>query len=275
MIKVTQKELLLIRDFVESNCGIVLDDSKSYLVESRLGPILPEIGASNYLELIVSATKDRSDKLKHKIIDCITTNETYFFRDQKPFELLAHKLIPDVLEKQLNQTKIKLRIWSAAASTGQEVYSVAMVIKELLGKVTDHDIRILGTDISKNALEIASRGLYGKIELSRGLTGARLKKHFTAKEPLWQVNDDLRAVAQFKPTNLLTGATLIPIQDIILCRNVAFYFSKENKQRLFQNLAKKLETGGILVIGSTENLVGMDLPFERKDFHGNIYYQKK
>ena len=274
MSTITPKELATIRDFVEINCGIKLDESKAYLIDSRLGPILEEDGFASYLDMISTATTERSGKLKHKIIDSITTNETYFFRDQKPFDLLAHKLIPDVLEQQLDTGRPSIKIWSAAASTGQEVYSIAMILKELLGNLYNHNIRITGTDISQHALAIASRGLYGKVELARGLTGARLKRHFTPVDNLWKVNDDLRAIALFKHLNLLTGTSVIPQQDIILCRNVAFYFSKENKQKLFINLAARLSPHGYLLIGSTESLVGMNLPFEKKEFHGNIYYQK-
>jgi chemotaxis protein methyltransferase CheR len=271
---VTPKEMMQIIDFVETNCGLQLNDSKSYLVDSRLGPLLPELGIDNYSELVTKSISDRTGKLKHRIIDAITTNETYFFRDEKPFDLLAHKLIPDTIEKSTSGNRVSLCIWSAAASTGQEVYSIAMVLKELLGQLHAHDIKILGTDISHSALEIASRGLYGKVELARGLTGTRLKRHFTQTGNLWRINDDLRAVASFRQLNLLTGTVTIPQQDIILCRNVAFYFSKENKQRLFNNLAQKLPVGGALVIGSTESLVGMSLPFEKRAFHGNIYYEK-
>ncbi len=274
MSSVTSKEMASIIEFVEANCGIRLNDSKSYLVESRLGPLLSELGLSTYADLVSRSISDRSGKLKHKIIDAITTNETYFFRDQKPFDLLAHKLIPDTMENNLSQNQVSLRIWSAAASTGQEVYSIAMILKELLGQLFSHDIRILGTDVSQSALEIASRGLYGKVELARGLTGNRLKRHFTQKEKLWKINDDLRALASFRQLNLLAGTVTIPLQHIILCRNVAFYFSKENKQRLFSNLALKLPVGGFLVIGSTESLVGMSLPFEKREFHGIIYYEK-
>lgn len=274
MIKVTPKELTFIREYVESNCGIALDSSKSYLVESRLGPILQEEGTANYVELIVKASKDRTGRLKHKIIDSITTNETYFFRDQKPYELLAHKLIPDLLEKQLDQQKPRVRIWSAAASTGQEVYSISMVLKELLGNFYNHDLRILGTDISEHALSIASRGLYGKVELSRGLNGTRLHKHFTPKDSLWQINEDLRSISVFKQLNLLNGTQNISLQDIIFCRNVAFYFSKPNKEKLFQQLGEKLPVGGTLVIGSTESLVGINTPFEKQQFHGNFFYKR-
>ncbi|MBN2718133.1 MAG: protein-glutamate O-methyltransferase CheR [Deltaproteobacteria bacterium] len=274
MSPIPSQDLSAIREFVEVNCGIKLDESKSYLVESRLGPILLEMKFVSYLSMIDAAIKDRTGKLKHKIIDSITTNETYFFRDQKPFDLLSHKLIPDILERQLDKAHPILRIWSAAASTGQEVYSIAMVLKEMLGTFYSHNIQIIGTDISQHALEIASRGVYGKIELSRGLTGARLNRHFSQKDNLWKINDDLRAVVRFQHLNLLTGTATIPTQDIILCRNVAFYFSKENKQHLFTKLSEKIEKGGYLIIGSTESLVGMDVPFEKKAFHNNIYYQR-
>lgn len=272
MKKVTSQELTIIRNFIENSCGILLDASKSYLIESRLGPILSSEGVSSYMELVVKATKQKDSKLKHKIVDSITTNETYFFRDQKPFDLLSHKLIPDVLERQMTTKTPQVRIWSAASSTGQELYSIAMILKELLGNFYSHDLRIVGTDISQTALEIASRGIYGKIELSRGLSGARLKKHFSQYENVWRVNEDLRSIASFKHLNLLKAITTIPAQDIIFCRNVAFYFSKDNKQKLFQNLASKLLPGGSLVIGSTETLVGMDLPFKKQEYHGNVFY---
>ena len=152
--------------YIREICGINLDDSKRYLLETRLGSLLPEASASNFSELYYKARADSSSKLRSKIIECITTNETSFFRDTSPFELLRHKLFPELLDRRSRTgNRTPVRIWSAACSTGQEAYSTAIVFKELVGDLLRHDIRILGTDISNRVVAKASYGEYSRQEL--------------------------------------------------------------------------------------------------------------
>lgn len=171
---ITREEMPVWSRYIKEICGISLDDSKGYLVETRLGSLLVESGASNFSELFYKVKGDPSNKLRGKIIEAITTNETSFFRDTSPFELLRHKLLPDLIDRRSkNGGRIPIRIWSAACSTGQEAYSTAITLKELLGDLTRYDIRILGTDISNKVVAHASYGEYSRMELERGLPPRR------------------------------------------------------------------------------------------------------
>ena len=178
-------------------------------------------------------------KLARKIIEAITTNETSFFRDTSPFDLLRHKLIPDLIDRRSkNGARIPIRIWSAACSTGQEAYSTAIVLKELLGDLPRYDIRILGTDISNKVVAQASYGEYNRLELERGLPPETLARHFTASGDRWKIRDEIRAMATFRTMNLLEPFSFPHPFDIIFCRNVAIYFTESDKTRLFQNLSQ-------------------------------------
>lgn len=269
--KITPAELEQLAKYILQLSGIVLDESKGYLLESRLGPLLETEECENYLELYKKANRDRSGKVALKIIDAISTNETSFFRDNKPFHLMAHKIFPDHFE---NVDPKNLRIYCAACSTGQEIYSMAITLKELLGDLLSYNVSILATDISEAALEIASMGRYSKLELSRGLSADRLRKYFRKDGTMWKVDDELRAMAVFKRLNLMQPLVGLSSYDLITCRNVAIYFSQESREMLFQRLADKLRPNGVLMIGASESLVGMKTVFERQEFHGSAYYTK-
>jgi chemotaxis protein methyltransferase CheR len=272
--KVSTLELPLVADYVHRVSGIVIEPSKAYLVESRLGPLLRELSLGSYSELIRRAHSDPTQGICNRIVDAITTNETSFFRDRRPFELLAHKLVPDVLEGQLGTPRPRVDIWSAAASTGQEVYSIAMVLEELLFDTTRYGIRILGTDISEAALAKASRGLYSAYETGRGLDERRRDRFFRPVGPDWQIKDRLRALATFRPLNLLARFRHVGTYDIVFCRNVAIYFSAQNRLSLFDRLVDQLRPGGVLVIGATESLIGVTDRLQRESFHGTTYYRR-
>ncbi len=277
MTKITPEELTLISRYVHDLTGIVLDSSKAYLVEGRLGPLLDEFGCSNYKELYKKAKSDFQKKIENRIIDAITKNETFFFRDNSPFELLKHKLLPDLIDRvEASKLPPKIHIWSAACSTGQEVYSIGIILKELLNDWMRWNIRILGTDISDAAIAKASYGSYNRTEISRGLSTALLNKYFThTMNNSWRINDEIRSMAYFKRHNLLDSYTGIGKFDIILCRNVAIYFSPENRKRIFNNIANQLNPHGILIIGASESLLGITDRFERKEYMRSIFYQLK
>jgi len=273
--KITPIELDQLAGYINDISGIVLDQTKAYLIESRLGPLLEREGLPNYSSLKNKAVSDKSGRLATLITDAISTNETSFFRDKHPFDLLVHKLAPDRFEVQMSKAGIlkpSLSIWCAASSTGQEIYSIAMSLKELLGSFNSYRIKILGTDISKTALSVASMGKYSKLEISRGISSDRLRRHFTNDGDIWRVSDELRSVTQFRHTNLLSP-TMLGKFDIIFCRYVAIYFSTENRKILFEKLANSLTDGGILVIGGTESIIGLSKRFSRKQFHNSTYYE--
>jgi len=273
---ITPDEMPVWSRYIKEICGIHLDDSKGYLVETRLSGLLSDTGASNFSELFSKTRADASNKLRTKVIEAITTNETSFFRDTSPFELLKHKLIPDLVDRRnKNGLRTPIRIWSAACSTGQEAYSTAILFKELLGDLTRYDIRILGTDISNKVVAQASYGEYSSMELERGLPKESLTRHFTLSGNRWRVRDEIRSLANFRTMNLLEPFSFPVPFDIIFCRNVAIYFTEPDKARLFRNLAKYLAKDGCLIIGSTESISGLCLELEPKRHLRAVYYQWK
>jgi len=277
MLKINPDELTQVAGFVNQLTGIVLDQSKSYLVESRLGPLAEELGCGNYRELLQKSNSDPRRAVQNRIIDAITTNETFFFRDNNPFELLRHKVLPDLFDKIMAPGNIikKLKIWSAACSTGQEVYSIAVILRELLPDVDKWNIRILGTDISDAAIAQASYGRYNRTEISRGLAPDQVAKYFQEEENQWRIRDELRAMAQFKRQNLQEPFGAMEKFDLILCRNVAIYFSPENRRIMYDRIANQLNPGGLLIIGASESLMGISERFDRKDYMRSVFYQLK
>ena len=273
---ITREEMPVWTRYIKEICGIHLDESKGYLLETRLGGLLSEAGATNFSELFYKARADGSSKLRGKIIEAITTNETSFFRDTAPFELLRNKLIPDLIDRRNGSgARVPIRIWSAACSTGQEAYSTAIVLKELLGDLNRYDIRILGTDISNKVVAHASYGEYGRLELERGLPRETLSRHFMSSGERWKVRDEIRAMASFRTMNLLEPFSFPQPFDIIFCRNVAIYFTEADKTRLFQNLARYLAKDGCLIIGSTESISGLCPELEPKRYMRSVFYQWK
>jgi len=272
----TREEMPVWSRYIKEICGIHLDDSKGYLIETRLGGLLTETGASTFSELFYKARADSSSKLRSRIIESITTNETSFFRDTSPFELMQHKLIPDLMDRRnKNGIRTPIRIWSAACSTGQEAYSTAIVLKETLGDLARHDIRILGTDISNKVVAQASYGEYSRLELERGLAPDKLARHFIVSGDRWRVRDELRALASFRTMNLLEPYTFPHPFDIVLCRNIAIYFTETDKIKLFRNIMKYLAKDGCLIIGSTESISGLCPELEPKRYLRSVFYEFK
>lgn len=182
MIKITASEIKTLSQYIYDISGIFLDQSKSYLFETRLSSVAEQCGCKSYQELCLKSKSDSSKAIERKIVDAISTNETLFFRDKGPFELLQHKLLPEIIDLRSPKSpalKTNIRIWSAAASTGQELYSIAIVIKELIPNPARYNIQLLGTDISDNAISQASYGKYNKFEIERGLPRQQLTKYFT------------------------------------------------------------------------------------------------
>ena len=273
---ITREELPVWTRYIYEISGIHLDDSKGYLVETRLSGLLRESGAASFSELFFKVRADGTSKLRSKVIEAITTNETSFFRDTSPFDLLRHKLIPDLIDRRnANGARVPIRIWSAACSTGQEAYSTAIVLKELLGDLARYDIRIMGTDISNKVVAQASYGEYGRLELERGLPPESLARHFMASGDRWKGRDEIRALATFRTMNLLEPFSFPNPFDIIFCRNVAIYFTEADKTRLYRNLIRYLAKDGCLIIGSTESISGLCPELEPKRYLRSVFYQWK
>jgi chemotaxis protein methyltransferase CheR len=277
MIKISPDELKAIALYIRDISGIYLDQSKSYLFETRLSSVAEGAGCSSYRELHQKAKQDPSKKLEREIIDAITTNETLFFRDKGPFELLQHKLLPELIDARTPKSpmlKTNLKIWSAASSTGQELYSIAIIIKELLRDLSKYNISLLGTDISDNAIAQASYGKYNKFEIERGLDRAVLQKYFSLFGDSWKIKDEIRAMVKFRKLNLMQPFTSLGKFDIIFCRNVAIYFTLQDRTKLFNKIADSLVDDGFLIIGSTESLTGVCPRFIPKRHLRSIFYQK-
>ena len=274
---ITRDEFTVWSRYIYEICGIFLDESKGYLVETRLSGLMRELGVAGFSELYYKAKSDLTNVLRRKIVDAITTNETSFFRDSAPFDLLRHKLIPELIDRRrkAGARNVPIRIWSAACSTGQESYSTGIVLKELLGDLSTYDIRIVGTDISDKAVAQASYGHYSRLELERGMPADKVSRYFVASGDRWKIRDDIRGMATFRTMNLLQAFSFPAPFDIIFCRNVAIYFTEPDKIRLFQNLGRCLARDGALIIGSTESLTGLCPEFEPKRHLRSVFYQKK
>lgn len=265
----TSAEIRELARYLSQASGIELDESKGYLFEARLRKIADDNGCTTLAGLLEKSRRDSTGRLRERLIDAVSTNETYFFREPQQFTLLAHKVIPEHFE---NSDRRQCRIWCAAASTGQEIYSVAITLKEMLGSLSNFDIQILGTDISTSVLERASRGQYTQFEVSRGLSPERIHRFFVPRGNDWRICDELRSLASFRRHNLLEPATALGTFDIVLCRNVSIYFSPSNRTRLFANISQRLRRGGVLVVSMTESLGAHPQPFVRKEFRGMTYY---
>ncbi len=279
MQKISPEEYRLFTRYILDISGIALGAGKEYLIETRLNNLLLESDCGSFAELHNKARSDKSQAIERRIVDSISTNETYFFRDGAPFELLQHKIIPDLIDKRTSRLRkadpVPIRVWSAASSTGQEIYSVAIVLRELYLDSKKYQIKLLGTDISGAAIAQASYGRYNKFEISRGLTPPKIKKYFNPDGECWRIKDELRAMAVFKKLNLTEPFFGLGKFDIILCRNVAIYFSPEERKRLYEKIAGVLEPDGYLMIGSTESLTNDTPLFEPQKYLRAIFYQLK
>ncbi|MFC1582257.1 CheR family methyltransferase [Planctomycetota bacterium] len=254
---VTELEFIAMRDYIRRECGVDLPDEKAYLIEARLSGLLRDEKCETYMELHNKALADTSRTIRDKIIDVITTNETLWFRDDRSWDCICERLLPEFIEG-FKQSGRRFRVWSAGCSTGQEPYSLAMICAEALHRHGLHlkdCMDIVGTDISSTALGIAKTGVYNQITISRGMRDAYLKRHFKHRGHLWQLKAEIREAVTFKKSNLLNPLDIERKFDMILCRNVAIYFSDEFRRILFANITNSLRRGGYLFLGSSESLL--------------------
>ncbi|MGV1098868.1 CheR family methyltransferase [Thiovibrio sp. JS02] len=278
MQQISAQEFADFSGYIHEMTGIVISREKAYLLESRLRPLVAAHGFGGFGELYLAARAGNGGELTKEIIDAITTNETFFFRDKKPFELLRNKILPDIIDRRRRaggMGRIPLRIWSAACSSGQEVYSIAMTLAEML-PVREYDIRILGSDISNKALAAASYGQYSAFDVQRGLPESMRDKYFLpGAGSALRVRDELRAMVRFEKINLLQPLMHQEKFDVIFCRNVAIYFSRPDKEKLFGNLRRMLQPDGALLLGGSETLAGMETGLVSRNYLQGIYYQSR
>ncbi|OQY13239.1 MAG: chemotaxis protein CheR [Desulfobacteraceae bacterium 4572_19] len=279
MVKIKPAEFILLSKYIFDISGIFLAKGKEYLIETRLNPILEENGLKSYSDLCRESKREAGKKIEKKIIDAISTNETYFFRDMSPFNLLQHKIFPDLIDTRTGGGKSNLRtnirLWSAANSTGQEIYSIAMLLSELSLDEKKVNIKLLGTDISDAAIAQASYGKYNKFEVSRGLTANKLQKFFNKDGDLWKIKDEIRAMVMFRKMNLMKPFIGLGKFDLILCRNVMIYFTPEDRRKIYKKIASCLAPDGYLIIGATESLTNDTDLFKSQRYLNSVFYQLK
>jgi chemotaxis protein methyltransferase CheR len=251
---VTPTEYEYLRKFLKDNSGLDLSADKQYLIESRLLPLARKAGLSGINEL-VQKLQGGSRALITNVVEAMTTNETFFFRDKVPFDHFRDTIMPDVLKARAARKSV--RIWCAAGSTGQEPYSLAMCLKEMGAALAGWRVEIVATDLSQEVLEKAKAGIYSQFEVQRGLPIQMLVKHFKQTGETWQINPELRAMVQHRQLNLLHDFAQLGIFDVIFCRNVLIYFDQETKINIFNRLARQIEPDGFLVLGAAETVVGL------------------
>jgi chemotaxis protein methyltransferase CheR len=256
---VTPMDYEFLRKLLKERSGLDLSPDKQYLVESRLIPLARKVGLPGITEL-VQKMKSGPDALTAEVVEAMTTNETFFFRDKVPFDHLRDTMLPALL--QARASRRSLRIWCAASSTGQEPYSIAMCLKELGSALAGWRVEIIGTDLSQAVLEKSRAGIFSQFEVQRGLPIQLLVKYFTQIGELWQLNADIRAMVQYRQLNLLHDFSQLGTFDVIFCRNVLIYFDQDTKAGIFERLARMVEPDGFLVLGAAESVVGISDAFK-------------
>lgn len=243
-----------LRKLLKDRSGLDLSADKQYLIESRLLPLSRKAGVAGIGELVLKM-KGGSTSMTTQVVEAMTTNETFFFRDKLPFDHFRDSIVPEILKARASRRS--LRIWCAAGSTGQEPYSLAMCLKEMSAAISGWRIEILATDLSQEVLEKSRAGIYSQFEVQRGLPIQMLVKYFKQTGELWQINPDIRAMVQHRQLNLLHDFSQLGVFDVIFCRNVLIYFDQDTKIDIFNRLARITEPHGFLVLGAAETVVGL------------------
>ncbi|MDN3697819.1 MULTISPECIES: protein-glutamate O-methyltransferase [Vibrio] len=272
-ITISDQEYRDFSRFLESQCGIVLGDSKQYLVRSRLSPLVTKFKLDSLSTLLRDVVSGRNRELRVAAVDAMTTNETLWFRDTYPFAVLADKLLPEMAAN-----KRPIKIWSAASSSGQEPYSMGMTILETQARKPGMipNVSITATDISASMLDMCRAGVYDNLALGRGLSPERRRTFFEdAGDGRMKIKDNVKRLVNFRPQNLMDSYALIGKFDIIFCRNVLIYFSPEMKSQVLNQMANSLNPGGYLLLGASESLTGLTDKFEMVRCNPGIIYKLK
>ena len=250
-----------VRDVVRRGSSIVLDPSKDYLVDARLSPLARKEGFDSVGALIARLRAETDGALRLKVIDAMTTNETLFFRDLTPFDALRQKLLPEILKKR--SAKRELRIWSAACSSGQEPYTIAMLLRESFPQLAGWKVDILATDLSPTMIAKGRQGVYGRLEVNRGLPAALLAKYFKTVGLDFEIAPELRAMVTFRELNLATPWPALGTFDVIFLRNVLIYFDVPTKKSILSRARQLLPSDGYLFLGAAETTLNLEERFER------------
>ncbi|MGE3770095.1 MAG: protein-glutamate O-methyltransferase CheR [Bdellovibrionales bacterium] len=254
---------------LKQRSGLVITKDKAYLLESRLMPVARKWSLKTLDDLATALRTQRDESLIGEVVDAMTTNETSFMRDRTPFDQFTNLILPRLREAR--QTKKHLRIWSAASSTGQEAYSLAMLLNEEAPQMAGWKIDILGTDISKEVIDKARQGIYSQFEIQRGLPINLLIKHFDKIGEKWQIKESMRKMVEFREGNLLADLGPIGVFDVIFCRNVLIYFDAPTKTKVLETLASVLAPDGVLYLGGAETVLGISEKFKPVEGQRGIY----
>ncbi len=265
----TELEFEFLRTFLKGRSGLALTQEKRYLAESRLGAVCRRFELENLSELVRGLKGGRDPDLERAVTEAMTTNETFFFRDRIPFDLFRDVMLPRYLKARAATRR--LRIWCAAASTGQEPYSLAMLLNEASARLIGWHLEIVATDLSLGVLEKARAGLYSQFEVQRGLPIQLLLKYFTQVGDQWQIAPQIRAMVDYRPLNLIKDFGQLGTFDIIYCRNVLIYFDGPTKTDVLKRLASALAPDGTLVLGAAETVIGLSDALSPQAEHRGLY----
>lgn len=258
---ITSAEFEYVRTMIYAKAGIVLEPGKEYLVETRLAAVVRREKLPGVSQLIARLKGSAHDPLHKAVLDCMTTNETSFFRDIKPFEALKANVIPDLMKRRMATRT--LNFWCAAASTGQEPYTICMTLREHFPQLADWRMTFVATDLSRDVLEKARSGRYSQMEVNRGLPAAYLVKYFQRAGMEWQIKDEIRRMVEFRELNLLEPLPAMGMLDVVFIRNVLIYFDVPTKQQIFKKIRAVLRPDGYMFLGGAETTLNVDESFAR------------
>jgi chemotaxis protein methyltransferase CheR len=262
-----------LRKLMREQTAIVLDAGKEYIAESRLAYLVSEEGFTSLTDLVRQLRVNSFNGLHRKVVNAMTNNETWFFRDVLPFQALKAKILPELIAAR--SAEKTLRIWSAASSAGQEAYSIAMSLQENFPELRPWRIQILGTDISSSILQKAERGRYSQLEINRGLPASLLSRYFTRQGIEWEIAKEIRDRVEFRVVNLSEPWPILPAMDIIFLRNVLIYFDVEMKKNILAKARKQLRPDGFMLMGGAETTLNLDDRFERVQYETTAYYRPR
>jgi chemotaxis protein methyltransferase CheR len=266
---VTGDDFEFIRKLLRQRSGLMLSAEKQYLVESRLMPVAQRNRIPGLGELAARLRAGTDAALITEVVEAMTTNETFFFRDRLPFDHFRSLILPALMAARERNRRI--RIWCAAASTGQEPYSLAMAMKEMAPALDGFRVEIIATDLSREVLAKAEAGLYSQFEVQRGLPIQLLLKYFTQHGDLWQIAPEIRAMVQYRPLNLLSDFSRLGLFDLIICRNVLIYFESQTKSDVLDRLARVIAPDGFLILGAAETTIGLTQGFKSVPDRRGLY----
>jgi chemotaxis protein methyltransferase CheR len=260
-MRITELEFDYVRRLVYDRAAIVLEPGKAYLVESRLEPVAREAGLGSLRELIRRLQTEQQHALHVRVVEAMTTNETSFFRDTHPFEALRQTLLPELIARRAAERR--LHLWCAACSSGQEPYSLAILLREHFPQLATWSLRFIASDISREMLARSSEGCYSQLEVNRGLPASLLAKYFQRQGLQWQVKEEIRRMVEFREINLSQRFPTLPLMDLVLMRNVLIYFDVDTKKAILGKVRALLRPDGYLILGHAETTVNLDAAYER------------